>query len=286
MTNCSYCKSKCNIIREFQRWGDETLHLWGCSECKSELLSPQPSDDWLAKEYSDYFQMRQGNIAEPKKRLCQLILSKLSPLPDTARILDIGGGEGFFASEVLQSLPNAHVTLVEPQAEETRFAPDRVAVHRKLVEDWLNSTSPELYDAIVGMDLIEHLRHPTLVMAELVRTRLKKGGRLILTTPDAASWYRKLLGPVWPHYKVEHLTYPSKKALSSFAIEAELELQECSSLAKPLPVGYIIAVLRQFGPLPLRAIGRVIDIITPKFARGCHVRLPSGELLFVAFKRS
>jgi len=286
MTNCPYCSSTCDVIREFQRRDDETLHLWGCGACECELLCPQPSDDWLAEEYSGYFQMRQGNISTPKRRLCQLILSKLSPLQEDAHILDIGGGEGHLAHEVLRTTTRTHLTLVEPQAEEDGFPLDRVTVHRKLVEDWLQSTPPVLFDAIIGMDLIEHVRSPMKVMLDVVNTRLKKGGTLVLTTPDAASWHRKILGPVWPHYKVEHLTYPSRKALHKLASHAGLDIQECSSLAKPLPIGYVIAILKNFGSATLRIFGRVIDAICPSFMRGYHVSIPSGELLFIAKKRS
>ena len=122
-------------------------------------------------------------------------------------------------------------------------------------------------------------------MKEVVETRLKAGGTLILTTPDAASCYRKALGPLWPHYKVEHLTYPSARALRKFADQAGLSIRECSSLAKPLPLGYMIAVLRNFGPSAIRKVGWCVDMVCPSFVRGVHVRIPSGELLFVATKR-
>jgi hypothetical protein len=285
MTTCPYCNSTGFSIREFQRRGDETLHLWGCRDCACEFLEPQPSDSWLAHEYAGYFQMRQSRVPASKSRLCQLILSKVAPMQADAHILDIGGGEGYFVEETLRAAPNVKMTLIEPQADEKLAASGRVTVHRKLVEEWLSSTPPEQYDIIVAMDLIEHLRRPLEVMKEVVDTRLKVGGTLIMTTPDAASGFRKVLGPLWPHYKVEHLTYPSPRALQKFADRAGLSVRECSSLAKPLPLGYMIAVLRNFGPSAVRAVGRCVDLLCPSAIRGVHVRIPSGELLFVATKR-
>jgi hypothetical protein len=166
------------------------------------------------------------------------------------------------------------------------FPSDRVTVHQKNVEDWLRTTPPILYDSIIAMDLIEHVRFPARVVLDVVKTRLKDGGTLILTTPDAASLHRKALGPLWPHYKVEHLTYPSRKALARLAEQTGLEISECVSLAKPLPIGYIIKVLKNFGPTPVRILGRVIDAICPTCIRGHHVSIPSGELVFIAIKRS
>lgn len=228
--------------------------------------------------------MRQGKIASPKARLCELILSKIGPLRENAHILDIGGGEGFFVEQALRAYKNVKVTLVEPQAEERMMTLERVKVHRKLVEDWLQTTPAELYDVIVAMDLVEHLRNPLEVMAKIITTRLRPGGTIILTTPDAASRYRRLLGPFWPHYKVEHLTYPSKGALSKLAETACLDVRECSSFGKPLPLGYIITVLKNFGPATTRALGRIVDLLVPTSLRGLHVCIPSGELLLHATK--
>jgi hypothetical protein len=91
---------------------------------------------------------------------------------------------------------------------------------------------------------------------------------------------------VWPHYKVEHLTYPSPDALKRFAESAGLEVCECSSLAKPLQVGYLIAVLKKFGPTLIRKFGVFIDAICPTLIRSWHVKIPSGEILFLAGKKN
>lgn len=286
MTHCPYCTSICTPIREFQKRDHETLQLWGCGTCHSEVLFPQPSDNWLEQEYAGYFKMRQGRVPSSKARLCQLVLSKLSSIPEGAQILEIGGGEGFFVQEVLKTTSDVRVTLVEPQADMSALAHERVNVHCKLVEDWLKCASDEQYDAIVAMDLIEHLRLPADVMGTLVSTKLKPGGLLIVTTPDAGSRYRKYLGNLWPHYKVEHLSYPSVPALNKLAERLDLNVRECSALAKPLQLGYLIAVLQNFGPRLVRMLGRLVDAICPTCIRDIHVRIPSGELIFVATKRN
>lgn len=153
-----------------------------------------------------------------------------------------------------------------------------------VVEEWLSSEPPQLYDAIVAMDLIEHLRKPTETIRELVQTRLKPGGKFVITTPNANSLSRRCMGSVWPHYKVEHLTYPSEAAMRSMARASGLYLDEVSSLAKPLQIEYLITVLRNFGPQSLRVVGAALNVLTPTALRGCHVRIPSGEILVVATK--
>lgn len=282
MSTCPYCRSPGIRVREFQQRTTERLYLWRCSSCDCEFLDPQPSDAWLAHEYSGYFQMREGQTPAPKARLCQMILGKLGHLPPSAQVLEIGGGEGHFVRELLTSHPNCSITLVEPQADPAIFPKDKVTVHNMFVEEWMNTQPPTQYDAVIAMDLIEHLREPVGVIRQIVTTRLKPGGTLIITTPNAGSIFRRGLGRLWPHYKVEHLTYPSDKALRRLATESGLDVTELQGLAKPLQIGYLITILKNFGPQAVRALGRVLDALCPAFVRPWHVQLSSGELLFVA----
>jgi hypothetical protein len=282
MSTCPYCRSPGIRVREFQQRTTERLCLWRCGSCQCEFLEPQPSDAWLAHEYSGYFQMREGQTPAPKARLCRMILEKLGPLPHSPQALEIGGGEGHFVRELLTSHPTCSITLVEPQADPAIFPKDKVTVYNMLVEEWMNTQGPAQYDVIVAMDLIEHLREPVEVIRQLVNTHLKPGGTLIITTPNARSIFRRCLGRLWPHYKVEHLTYPSVKALCRLSSECGLHIRELQGLAKPLQIGYLITILKNFGPQAVRTIGRIIDALCPAFMRPWHVRIPSGELLFVA----
>jgi 2-polyprenyl-3-methyl-5-hydroxy-6-metoxy-1,4-benzoquinol methylase len=199
-------------------------------------------------------------------------------------VLELGGGEGFFANELLRARPDVRLSVVEPQAEMSRFPTNNVTVHKMFIEEWLTLRDVRRFDAIVAMDLIEHLRDPSEVIKTICRDFLKEDGRVVITTPNAHSYQRALLGKYWPHYKVEHLTYPSPKALENLAHSAGLQVQEMSSLAKPLRLGYLIAVLRNFGPIATRYVGRIAHAVVPSFLLSTHVKLPSGELLFVGRK--
>jgi 2-polyprenyl-3-methyl-5-hydroxy-6-metoxy-1,4-benzoquinol methylase len=257
-----------------------------CGGCKSEFLDPQPSEEWLAHEYDGYFAMRQGRSACPKRRLIELVLSKLGSIKAESEILEIGGGEGHLVRAILERHADVKVTLVEPQADAALYPSDRVSVQPMLVESWMSEAVSKKYDIIVAMDLIEHLRQPLSVMKELIAQRLKPGGRILVTTPNAGSILKKIMGSYWPHYKVEHLTYPTKQSLSILARDASLDIVELNSLAKPLEVDYLITVLRHFGPPATRRLGAMLNTICPEIVRNWHVRIPSGELLFVATKRS
>jgi 2-polyprenyl-3-methyl-5-hydroxy-6-metoxy-1,4-benzoquinol methylase len=150
-----------------------------------------------------------------------------------------------------------------------------------LIEAWMSSCAPKQYDVIVAMDLIEHLRQPLKVMKELLTQRLKPGGRIVVTTPNASSVLRKMMGSYWPHYKVEHLTYPTKDSMRILAKESSLRTVELASLAKPLEIDYLLTVMKNFGPPASRRVGSILDSICPRSLRNWHVQIPSGELVFV-----
>jgi SAM-dependent methyltransferase len=236
----------------------------------------------LAAEYDGYFEMRGAKTGSPKSRLCRIIIDQLGRITPGFELLEVGGGEGYFVRELLSAYPNTRITLVEPQASESAFPSGSVSVFAGSIETWMAEAPPHTYDAIVAMDLLEHLRDPAGVMKALVSTRLKPGGRIVITTPNSRSFLKKVMGTSWPHYKVEHLTYPSDIALRNLARETGLEIVQLRAFAKPLPLGYLTTVMRNFGPSTTRSLGWCLDRATPSVLRQWHVSFPSGELLFVA----
>ena len=284
MTSCPYCQSLGTLIRKFHSRNSEQLNLLRCNSCSCEFLNPQPSEEWLAHEYAGYFKMRQGRGIVSKSRLCKFILSKIGPISQNQSVLEIGGGEGYFVRELLAVYPGIDVTIIEPQADESQFTGHKVTIHKMPIESWLTCSSDRRYDVIVAMDLIEHLRQPLEVFKTLVSTKLNEGGKLIITTPNSVSIFRHMLGRFWPHYKVEHLNYPTNNALSHLAQETNLRITELSSLSKPLQIDYILTILQSFGPQAVRKVGRILSRLCPHFIRTWHLVMPSGELLFVAAK--
>ena len=104
-----------------------------------------------------------------------------------AHIIDLGCGDG----RLLYLLAKAGyrnvegVDLSDSQVEIARQISDRVSKTDAL-EYLTNST--ELFDLILGFDVIEHLTKVELLrFLELCRARLKPGGRVIFRTPNASS---------------------------------------------------------------------------------------------------
>jgi 2-polyprenyl-3-methyl-5-hydroxy-6-metoxy-1,4-benzoquinol methylase len=128
--------------------------------------------------------------AEIARRLVTLLSATLAA-PNLAgrRILDYGAGRGALTVAIAEQ--GAEVVAIEP------FGYDFLAklgfpVYRDLAE---LPDSP-LFDGIVSIEVVEHLRDPCGTLARL-RARLSSGGWLLVTTPNAAGLPARLLGRRW-----------------------------------------------------------------------------------------
>ena len=108
----------------------------------------------------------------------------LSVLPEGARVLDIGCGNGSLTAAWAKGAWNvtgvdlSETGIAHAKASYTEIAFHRMGVGRELVEHF----GERCFDAIVSAEVVEHLYAPR----DLVRSAfslLKDGGFLILTTP-------------------------------------------------------------------------------------------------------
>jgi len=104
------------------------------------------------------------------------------------RILDVGCGPGWVAAELRRR--GHHVTGVDMIADENIsertdrfFAAD---LEQGLPEDVGGG-----YDVVIAADVIEHVRHPEALIADLAG-RLAPQGRIVASVPNFAHWYPRL----------------------------------------------------------------------------------------------
>ena len=253
--------NKCNlcligtgkILRSFAVRNEQHLYLCECMNCGCEFLSPQPSDDWLASEYSSDYQKRQSSIQRPKKAWFQALLKRLNVDFSKRSLLEIGSGEGDLVAAINEKWCQAEITVIEANEEcLSNYERLKCNLITKSVETWLAYQTKECFDVIFLFDLLEHLRKPKQNLEQLVSRHLNTEGMVVATFPNVDSLSRKLLNAFWPQYKVEHLFYFSQSSVQWLARELNLKTIELSALTKTLPLDYLYSIGSRFGPLSVQ----------------------------------
>jgi SAM-dependent methyltransferase len=129
----------------------------------------------------DYFEERKGATAHDERRVREYIISKIPK--DVKSILDVGCGNGWVAKEFLpkgKQVYSLDISITNP-AKATKLYPNEK--HFGITADSFNLPFNDIsFDCVIASEIIEHVFDPAAFIKELFRV-VKKGGRLILTTP-------------------------------------------------------------------------------------------------------
>lgn len=264
-------------------------HFVRCGDCGLERISPQPTDETLAKIYGAHYydawglKDNEAAVAELKRRTFKYVLDKIGAVAPGAKILDCGAATGFLLDVAKERGYEPYaVELSEfgAQAIADKFGKDRVWCGQ-LQDATFADAKPGEFSVVTMCDYIEHVRDPKQTLA-LARKMLKPGGLLAITTPDAGSPSRKVLGNGWTHYKVEHLFYFNKKNLGQLLESTGFTTVSYYPLWKSLTLDYIGHQFEIYPHPALTAIARAMKKLTPAPIRKFPLPFTTGELLAVA----
>lgn len=163
--------------------------------------------------------------------------------------LDIGCGNGSFALEV-HKITGARVfgvDIVKASVERAR----KLGVNAKVADVGLEKLpfKDAYFDTVFCGEIIEHLYDTDYLLSECRRV-LKKGGALVITTPNLASWLNRLLllAGFQPHLSEVSVRHNVGKAFADrsstsghihmFTPSALKELLEINGFEKAMLYGY------------------------------------------------
>ena len=139
-------------------------------------------------------------------RLLVHILSNYLDLQGSC-VLDFGAGTGAIALECARA--KAQVDALEPNAEKAAFL-QQEATSQQLIVTLIESLPKHAkYDAIILLDVIEHLIEPETWLAQLYNA-LKPNGIIYLSTPNKFSPAHVLLDP---HFSLPFLSLARRKTV-------------------------------------------------------------------------
>lgn len=111
-------------------------------------------------------------------------------LPRSAAILDVGAGEGAFSARLIQ---HGYSQIEAVELVPGRFRVPAVTCHNADIEDpSLAERLQGRFDAVVALELIEHVENPAACLRVLARC-LRPGGHVVLSTPNVTSWRSRLM---------------------------------------------------------------------------------------------
>jgi methionine biosynthesis protein MetW len=163
----------------------------------------------------------------------KLVIDILHSLKNFKNILDIGCGDGAFDKILIKEFPQVVLYGVDISHEAVSICKKEGINAVEL--DVSNQPLPfdeNSFDVVILLDVIEHLINPDFAMTEIHRV-LKKDGILIMSTPNLACWYNRILllidlQPIFTevstkaifghpgHQPVGHLRLFTLKALQEF----------------------------------------------------------------------
>ncbi len=264
-------------------------HFERCEDCGLERIHPQPTNDTLAKiygaHYYDAWGLRENEalVATLKKRTFRSVLNRLGTPKPGAKLLDCGAATGFLleVGAELGYTPYA-LEFSEFGAKECarKFGEDHVFCG-ELPDVKFADAGPGDFQAVTMCDFIEHVRDPRQTL-QLARKLLGTGGVLGITTPDAGSPSRRVLGQGWTHYKIEHLFYFNKRNLERLLKDVGFSSVSFYPLWKSLSLDYIGHQFEIYPHPALTPVARALLRVTPSSIRTKPLPFTTGELLAVA----
>jgi len=113
----------------------------------------------------------------------------LDVAPPPASVLDVGAGSGALTKRLLD-LGYTDVEAVDLHGDEFGVSEVKLHVHDVDSPDWPNQVGRS-FDAIVAVEVIEHLDTPTRFFSTAA-AMLEPGGVLVVSSPNVASWESRI----------------------------------------------------------------------------------------------
>jgi len=252
--------------------------LTRCENAKCALLwlDPAPHADDLGLLYGDYHTHSDNadlglslRFARNLYRLIADCLLSLVGLPAERRrarlmflgggraatLLDIGCGDGSFLREMAHR--GWQVSGVDFDSEAVALTRARHGLDVRVGTAESVAASGEKYDVVTASHVIEHVPDPIQFLRNCGRL-LRPGGRVILRTPNSASFGHRKYGRDWRGLEPpRHLQLFTTLSLSACAIKAGLRIASCfTSAADAEGILIVSHFIRRNGAFRLGALSK------------------------------
>ena len=213
-----------------------------CLRCGVVYLDRRPVASEFDRIYPDHYHAfaftedRFGLVYSVRRRLeARRLLHAFRDLPATARVIDVGCGDGFHLDLLAQHGPKGW-TLEGVDLDDRAVAAARkhdLTVHTGRIEDL--DLPEQSFDAALLIQTVEHLADPASVL-RAVRRILVPGGRILLVTDNTGSLDFSLAKRRhWGGYHFpRHWYLFNARSLRLLAAKSGLEVETMGTMMSPV----------------------------------------------------
>lgn len=247
--DCPVCsETSADVLRRVydDRYGEPRLfNLVRCKRCGHVMTSPRLAESDLGALYSTYYPRKHVSVEGLKHEASRSVMpaarwrrwwtgtdnqGQYAVRPGEL-MLDIGCGSGLSLLEA--KAMGADVRGIEADPNVRRIADELgLRIHiGSLLEEPFES---EQFDLVVLNQVIEHVPHPALTL-DCLRSRLRRGGRIVLVFPNVESLWCRLFGESWINWHVPyHLHHFSRSGFRRMAERLGYEVRSVRTVTPNL----------------------------------------------------
>lgn len=280
---CSLCKSrKLTKINNFS-----SRPIVKCQNCGLVQVNPLPPEKKLKHYYDrDYFRNYASYVANSsshEKYFRRKLVQVEKKAGKKGRLLDIGCALGDFL-EMAEKM--------DWQTQGLEISKEAVIFCKKKGLEVVQGTietadfTPNSFDLITCFETIEHVKEPEKTIKGIFRL-LKKGGLVMLTTPNYDTWTRKLMKGFWFGYRhQEHIFFFTPKTLKRLFEKAGFsEIKIKRDEVRPFSLSYFFSRLAFYLRFwPLKSTLNFISKMVKSFNLNLSLD-PWGDLIVLAKKK-
>lgn len=254
MPGIRYCPACASETHHSALWTKNGCQILKCDECGlgSATTSDFDPSSYYTKAYfdgnhvdgyADYI----GSEPVIREEFRGIVNSLRYAIP-TGKLFEIGSAYGFFLMEAQRYYEVHGVEIAEDAAA---FARSRgLDVQSGAVtKETFERIGP--VDAVVMLDVIEHLEDPASVL-QLCGDYVRPGGAIVVTTGDFGSRFARISGKYWRLMTPpQHLWYFTKPSIRKMAARYGLELEYFTHPWKKVPVSLVLYQLGRMSAIKL-----------------------------------
>lgn len=217
----------------------------------------------------------QGYEATRKERALQekKILEIIKKTKAQGRLLDIGAGSGILVEEAL----NLGFEAVGLEPSKWLYNKSKERNLPVFLGTFPDERIKGLFDIITIIDVIEHVPDPVGLLKEASKA-LSKDGVIVITTPDVNSFFARILGFRWWHFRIAHIGYFNKKTLSFAGKQAGLKVKKLHRPSWYFQGDYLFSRIMQYLP-------KFLQMKIPNFLKNITIPVNLRDSMLVICKK-